>query len=298
MSINATTTSVSNTASSSQVSAGVNSDMSQKTSAESSFKDEMEKVSSKEKTDENNSVQKNEENKSKDVEDSGVINESGVEGTDKVDSELSQQVNVVEGEVEYNKFASMAMIDMNKQLSSDIEKMVNGTSALNPAMNGLVSGAKDAKLSGMMSLDYTNNLSMTESDAEFFVNLTQKNDVTAQNMVAQAQNMLSNGVEASQVKQNVQISQALLNAINAAKENNQPLRIDFDQNVSVILRVGKDGALAANFIPGDKAVEQYLRNNIEALKNTFKENDLPYTDLSYSNRGGKQQKEQRRNKQG
>ena len=44
MSINATTTSVSNTASSSQVSGGVNSDMSQKTSAESSFKDEMEKV--------------------------------------------------------------------------------------------------------------------------------------------------------------------------------------------------------------------------------------------------------------
>ena len=298
MSINATTTSVSNTASSSQVSGGVNSDMSQKTSAESSFKDEMEKVYSKEKADENKSVQKNEENKTTDVEDSNVINESGIEDTDKVDSGLSQQVDVIEGDVEYNKFASMAMIDMNKQLSSDIEKIVNGTSALNPATNGFLSGVNDAKLSGMMSLDYTNNLSMSQSDAEFFVNLTQKNDVTAQNMVAQAQNMLSNGVEASQVKQNVQISQALLNAINAAKENNQPLRIDFDQNVSVILRIGKDGALAANFIPGDKAVEQYLRNNIESLKNTFRENDLPYTDLSYSNRGGRQQKEQRRNKQG
>ena len=66
---------------------------------------------------------------------------------------------------------------------------------------------------------------------------------------------------------------------------------------SVILRVGKDGAIAANFIPGDKAVEQYLRNNIETLKNTFKENELPYSDLSYSNRGSKQQKENRRNKQ-
>ena len=74
------------------------------------------------------------------------------------------------------------------------------------------------------------------------------------------------------------------------------MRIDFDQNVSVVLRIGKDGAIAANFIPGDKAVEQYLRNNIESLKATFNENDLPYTDLSYSN-SSKQQNERRRNKQ-
>jgi hypothetical protein len=138
---------------------------------------------------------------------------------------------------------------------------------------------------------------MTQADAEFFVNLTQQNDVSAQNVVAQAQNLLNSGADVAQVKQSAQISQTLLNALMTAKENNQPLRIDFDQNISVILRVGKDGALAADFIPGDKAVEQYLRNNIEVLKATFKEQDLPYSDLSYSNRGSKQQKENRRNKQ-
>ena len=129
------------------------------------------------------------------------------------------------------------------------------------------------------------------------MNLTQQNDFSAQNVIAQAQNLLNSGADVSQVKQSAQISQTLLNALMTAKENNQPLRIDFDQNISVILRVGKDGALAANFIPGDKAVEQYLRNNIESLKATFRENDLPYSDLSYSNRGSKQQKENRRNKQ-
>ena len=127
--------------------------------------------------------------------------------------------------------------------------------------------------------------------------MTQKNDVSVQNITAQAQNMLNQGGDAKEVKQNVQISETLLNAINIAKENNQPLRIDFDQNMSVIMRFGKDGAIAANFIPGDKAVEQYLRNNIESLKNTFRENDLPYSDLSYSNRGGRQQKENRRNRE-
>ena len=142
-----------------------------------------------------------------------------------------------------------------------------------------------------------NSLSMTQADAEFFVNLTQNNDVSMQNITTQAQNLLNQGTDVREVQQNVKISETLLNALNTAKENNQPLRIDFDQNIAVILRVGKDGALAANFIPGDKAVEQYLRNNIESLKNTFRENDLPYSDLSYSNRGSKQQKENRRNKQ-
>ena len=65
---------------------------------------------------------------------------------------------------------------------------------------------------------------------------------------------------------------------------------------SVILRVDKDGTLAARFIPGDKAVEQYLKSNIESLKASFKEQDLPYSDLSYSN-SSKQQNKKRRDKQ-
>ena len=136
---------------------------------------------------------------------------------------------------------------------------------------------------------------MTQSDADFFINLTQKNDVSMQNITAQAQTMVDNGAEAREVKQNMQVSQTLLNALSNSRETNQPVRIDFDQNVSVILRVNKDGVISANFIPGDKAVEQYLRTNIDSLKATFAQNDLPYSDLSYSNRGSKQQKERRNN---
>ena len=138
---------------------------------------------------------------------------------------------------------------------------------------------------------------MTQSDAEFFIDLAQNNTVNTQAVIAQAQMAFDNGAELSQIQKNVKISETLLNAINTARETNQPLRIDFDQNVSVILRMGKDGSFAANFIPGDKIVEQYLKNNLDNLKNTFDEKELPYTDLSYSNRGSKRQKEERRNQQ-
>ena len=101
------------------------------------------------------------------------------------------------------------------------------------------------------------------------------------------------GADAHEVTQNVQVSQALLNALNDARQNNQPIRIDFDQNIAVILRVGRDGAISANFIPSDKIAEQYLRANINELRAAFDEQELPYTELSYSHSSKEQNKKRR-----
>ena len=178
-------------------------------------------------------------------------------------------------------------------LSSDIMQMM--------AQNGLAQVSETSEVQSASSIfsfgsDNTNQVSLTQNDAQFFINLTKSENVSGQNIALQAQNMIANGGDFAEVAQNAKISQTLLNALSNARETNQPLRIDFDQNVSVILRIGQDGVLSARFIPGDKAVEQYLRNNIESLKATFRENDLPYSDLSYSN-SSKQQNERRRNKQ-
>lgn len=295
MSINAPSSAqVSSTSASSQINSASNSDSAKKTSSESSFKDEMDKVSSTEKSKKNEETSDKKNDKVDDVsqKDEKTTNteNNAIQNQDKNDAQ--SQADQLNGMVDFSNFGSLSVSDANSMLTNDIAQMLNIN---NTAVTGLAADMK-VTASGMMNLDYS-SISMTESDADFFINLTQKNDVSVQNITAQAQNMLNQGVDAKEVKQNVQISETLLNAINIAKENNQPLRIDFDQNMSVIMRFGKDGAIAANFIPGDKAVEQYLRNNIESLKNTFRENDLPYSDLSYSNRGGKQQKENRRNRE-
>lgn len=282
MSINAAaSTSVS---SSSQVSTSAGAENTKKTdSSSSSFKDEMDKVSSE------NSKDKASDNKSDEVAEKKNTEDNSIK--DNIKNEEDDNNNLtINGQIEYEKFASMSLLDANSMLQNNIYQMTNREATV---MTVELSSTEDNSNDSLMF----NSLSMTQADAEFFVNLTQNNDVSMQNITTQAQNLLNQGTDVREVQQNVKISETLLNALNTAKENNQPLRIDFDQNIAVILRVGKDGALAANFIPGDKAVEQYLRNNIESLKNTFRENDLPYSDLSYSNRGSKQQKENRRNKQ-
>ena len=243
----------------------------------------MDKVSSE------NSKDKASDNKSDEVAEKKNTEDNSIK--DNIKNEEDDNNNLtINGQIEYEKFASMSLLDANSMLQNNIYQMTNREATV---MTVELSSVEDNSNDSLMF----NSLSMTQADAEFFVNLTQNNDVSMQNITTQAQNLLNQGTDVREVQQNVKISETLLNALNTAKENNQPLRIDFDQNIAVILRVGKDGALAANFIPGDKAVEQYLRNNIESLKNTFRENDLPYSDLSYSNRGSKQQKENRRNKQ-
>ena len=139
------------------------------------------------------------------------------------------------------------------------------------------------------TIDY-DTINMSDSDANFFANLVQNTDMSMKGIVANINDQMTDG--AQNIQQNVQVSSVLMDKLAESMKTNQPFRIDFDKDVSVIIKVNKDGSLAANFIPGDKAVEQYLRNNISSLRQRFDEQNLSYSQLSYSN--SRQQQQQRR----
>lgn len=259
-------------------------------SSETSFKDEMSKVSESKSEKDTKGADKDSKSLKSD------------QKTDKNDDKLTlsksenNRITALQSDAE-NKLQGVVALngqflinDANMMLSNDIQQMIDNTVSLN------ASNLKNWSL-GFGENSAKSALKMNESDADFFINLTQNDNINVQSIHAQAQNMLNNGAEVADIKQNVQVSQALLNALSEARENNQPLRIDFDQNISVILRVGRDGAVSAQFIPGDKAVEQYLRNNIESLKASFDEQDLPYSELSYSHSSKDQNQRRRQEKQ-
>ena len=138
-------------------------------------------------------------------------------------------------------------------------------------------------------------INMSDSDANFFANLVQNTDMSMNSIASQVSNAMADGTEG--IQRNVQVSYVLMEKLSDSMKTNQPFRIDFDKDVSVIIKVNKDGSLAANFIPGDKAVEQYLRNNISSLRQRFDDQNLPYSELSYSN-SRQQQQQRRQNRQG
>ena len=99
-----------------------------------------------------------------------------------------------------------------------------------------------------------------------------------------------------QAYKSMSVSRSLFNLITKAQETQKPVRLDFDNNVTVIMKVDKEGKISAEFIPGDKAVEAYLKNNIPYLKQRFEEQNIVYNDLHY--RQNNQNRQQQRNYKG
>ena len=130
-----------------------------------------------------------------------------------------------------------------------------------------------------------NTMTISKEDAMFFSDLVEKTDFVVNESADKTsfQLTLTKAVAESdtQSMKSAEVSKSLMNLIEEAYKTQRPTRIDFDNNVSVILRISKDGKVSAEFIPGDKAVEQYLRDNIGFLKSTLEEKDIAYGDIMY-----------------
>ena len=138
------------------------------------------------------------------------------------------------------------------------------------------------------------SIKMTEADAKFFQNLVENNNQVSQDSKATDmanQATLKDVEEAHSAK----VSKSLLNALKESQETNKSFRVDFDKDLSVILKVNRNGRISAEFLPGDAAVEQYLKSNIPLLKQKLNDEGLEYENLSYRDQSRKDNKEEKRN---
>ena len=138
-------------------------------------------------------------------------------------------------------------------------------------------------------------IKMTEADAKFFQNLVENNSQVAQD--AKATDMANQAtLKDIEETHSAKVSKSLLNALKESQETNKSFRVDFDKNLSVILKVNRAGKISAEFLPGDAAVEQYLKSNIPLLKQKFNDEGLEYENLSYRDQSRKDKEEKRNNR--
>ena len=133
-------------------------------------------------------------------------------------------------------------------------------------------------------------MTMSFEDAMFFINLTKEaqfsveaapsGEFKAMTQIEVTQNVAS--------KRAVEVTNQIATLVEKAQKTQKPVRITFDNNVSVIIKIDKQGKVTAEFIPGSVEVENYLRNNIGALRQKFDEQNLPYNDLFYRQNGRQQ----------
>ena len=109
-------------------------------------------------------------------------------------------------------------------------------------------------------------VAMDRNDVDFFSQLVENGSVD----MAKVQ-----GAEKSS-----QVSKTLADLLAKSMKDNQPVRIDFDNNISVIIKVSKDGKISADFLPSSQVAEAYLRENLPLLKQRFDDNNIEYEELN------------------
>lgn len=113
---------------------------------------------------------------------------------------------------------------------------------------------------------------MNEADVEVFASLVENGEANLENLSPQS------------AQKSVQISKTLADMLAKSKETQQPLRIDFDNGISVIIKVSREGKLSADFLPSTQIAETYLKENLPLLKQRFDEKNLDYDELNQRGR--------------
>jgi len=241
----------------------------QKTS-EKSFDEEMKTATKSEETKDSKNADNEEKTSNKKVSENAIQNKSEKTSDEEKNSEEFVTAQMLSGELSYTDFKYHN--ESQSILSQNIQSLLNTRNILDT-------------INSAQTIDY-DSINMSDSDANFFANLVQNTDMSMQSIADQINTLTENS---QNIQKNIQVSSVLMEKLAESLKTNQPFRINFDKDISVIIKVNKDGSLSANFIPGDKAVEQYLRNNISSLRQRFDDENLSYSELTYSNsREGRQ----------
>lgn len=258
--------------------------------------DDVKETEQQEQESEAKEVSKKEDTKSNKKEDKSLAEQKENEASKKTDEAEGGNSETLKGDVSMTNTQN-ANGDDYAALSDQVKSFIlkNGGQFNMNAIN-LMTATTRAEIANVApSVDYS-SIKMSDTDAKFFSDLVNKTDMSAQSVAAEFQKALNNG-NVQQVQSTAKATAALIANLQESAKTNQPFRIDFDQDVSVILKVDKEGKINANFIPGDKAVEAYLRNNIDFLKQRFNEENIVYGDLNYSKSRQEKEKQNRNNKE-
>ena len=110
-------------------------------------------------------------------------------------------------------------------------------------------------------------IAMNKSDVDFFANFVENGSVDM--------NSVTNSQKSSQV------SKTLADMLAKSMEDNKPIRINFDNDISVIIKINKNGKISADFLPSSQVAEAYLKENLPILKQRFDDNNIDYEELNH-----------------
>lgn len=118
---------------------------------------------------------------------------------------------------------------------------------------------------------------MTEDDLKFFQLLADKQDLTINNQ----NSVVVENADGKTTLSDLKFSKSFMNLVEYSYKSQRPIRIDFDSNASVILRIDRSGKVCAEFIASDQVMEHLLKTNIPLLKKKLDSSGIKYKKIYY-----------------
>ncbi len=78
------------------------------------------------------------------------------------------------------------------------------------------------------------------------------------------------------------LSAKFLSLLKDSLINKKVFRIDFDNEISVIIKIDVEGKISANFLTSSKELEEGLKNNLYILRQKFEEEGIKYDSIEYT----------------
>jgi len=216
--------------------------------------------------------------------------------------ELAEEQKILSTMDENVAIANKNMIKQSKSAEKNVEQKVVEKVANNILQDIIEDETEDIKTiepktktvttdEGVKKVDKKSNVTvetvvkydtvvMDKSDVDFFSKLVNEGAVDMR--------------EVQNAQKSSQVSKTLADLIAKSMNENKPVRIDFDNDISVIIKVGKDGKISADFLPSSQVAEAYLKENLPLLKQRFDDNNIEYDELNQRNRQQKDNQENRK----
>lgn len=137
------------------------------------------------------------------------------------------------------------------------------------------------KADNMISLNFE---SISKDDIEFFKLISDKKEITINNLTPQDNKISLTTLQEGQQQvsyKTINISKGLFNLVEYTFKTQKPVRLDFQGTSSVILKVNNEGKLTAEFMTNDAAMEYALKSSIPGLRQKMDSEGIPYQEISY-----------------
>ena len=174
----------------------------------------------------------------------------------------------------FSSFMNNTQNDLNQNLSMSEKDLAEESAILSSMAENIALVNKNRLSAGLKSDDNVfkyDSIIMNLADVELFANLVEQGTADMSKLSPDA------------AKRTVQVSKTLADLLAKSMANNKPLRIDFDNNISVIIKISREGKISADFLPSSQVAEAYLKENLPLLRQRFDENNIEYDELNQRN---------------